>query len=180
MADHGNLSRDHYIDGRLREYRPDRYQPGDEFFDRVIESIPDELYDLEQMLRSAKRTDVMRRETKARRNANKLLRDFHSTGQLELHWQTTANEPLSITTYDVDDDGNEVKVREYVTLRAATVEDFTAWAANEESAAQEDFEARMAAVEGARQIAADMTTRKCHQFISWAEIVAPTGEEGAA
>jgi len=176
MAHAGDLNQ--YIDERLRDYRPDRYQAGDEFLDRVADSIPDTFYDVDDLLSRVKQADVKRRETKARRNANQLLREFHSTGQLELHWRTTANEPLSVTAYTVDDDGNRMKSTEYVTLRAATADDLMAWADYEESKAQEDYEARMAAVEGARQIAASIVDRKAHMFMAWADEIDP--EAGAA
>lgn len=160
-----------YVDMRLREERPDRYRNDDPFLDDVASSIPDEMFGADALFQ-AKKKIVREREKSARQCAKKLMREFAVTGQLSLHWWSTANEPLSISIVDINDAGTEVKTWESVTLRAATPADFRAWARAERAAADLDHHQRELGCAGGEAMADAIEAHHSFQFIDWAESVA--------
>lgn len=176
MANNPKLNE--YIDAQLRNKRPDRYQLGDSWIEEVVDSIPLDMVPVDEMRRIYLREQVNRREGEATKSANRILRKWNQTGQLELHWWNSANEPLAIEYVDVDDEGEPYTKNERVALRAATPQDLRLWANSEYKAAKADFEARKSAVDGARDIAALIENGGFHNFKEWAEF--QSGEDSAA
>lgn len=178
MADRKILSE--YIDKQLRMHRPDRYDPKDiTWLENVAESIPDEMLPVDEIRKLYKMNLIKQREGNATRSANRILRNFNANGQLELHWWQEANEPIAIEWVEFDDEGREVKRLERVALRAASPIDLRAWAENEEARAQQDFEARMETVDGARQIAEQIESGGFVNFQAWADAtVEPCAKAG--
>lgn len=175
MADRTTLSNE--IDKQLRLQRPDRYDPQDDgWLDTVAAAIPDELLPEAEVRRLYKRELVKRREGVATRRANKLLRGYNQTDQLEWHWWNEANEPISVEWREFDDDGNSKTRLERVALRAVEPRDLRMWAENEEVDAERDREARMDAVNGARKIADAIESGGYATFADWAESEHPVEE----
>ena len=175
MADQPNLNELHaLIDTLLREQRPDRYTVGDDWILGVVDAIPAHLVPAEDARRIAISQEVKRREGQATRKANKLLREIGRTGQLTLCWAEQADDPISIITTHVDDDGNVRRIEERVALRAATADDFRAWSRVERERSEDDYKSRLIACDGADFIADGMDGAGLRSFKQWAESIAPT------
>lgn len=174
MADQPNLNELHtLIDTLLREQRPDRYTPGDDWINGVIDAIPPHMVPAEDARRIAISQEVKRREGQATRKANAVLREIGRSGQLPMHWAEQADDPISIITIHVDDDGNTRRIEERVALRAATADDFRTWSQVERDRADDDHKARLIACDGADYIADGMDGAGCRKFEQWAETVDP-------
>ena len=142
-----------YVDQQLRVHRPDRYEPGAEWIDQVADSIPEEIFSLERARHLYLRQFARSRDGEATKRANKILRDWQKNGQLKLHWWDTANEPMAFEYTVTDEDGETHTKKIRVALRAATPQDFRAWADFEEEAANREYETRMRTVKAAREMA---------------------------
>jgi hypothetical protein len=163
------------VDRLLREQRPDRYT-SDEWIEPVIESIPVELIPEEDIRRFALQQFVKRRESQATRKANSLLRSIGESGQLILGWWEQSNDPISLITEIVDEEGNTTQFKERVALRAATPEDLRAWSRTERERAGADYKSRLTACDGADYIADSMTGSGVRKFAQWAQNEAPHDE----
>lgn len=164
-----------YIDKALREHRPDRYAPGDAWLRGVADNIPDELLNARRAKQLYALDLVNRREGQATKSGNRLFREFRDTGQLELHWWETANEPIAYShTAVVDGKSRKVQVR--VALRAVTPEDLSLFAQCERKRADQAHDASLRAVSGAEAIAAEMEASGFETFAAWAECKSSTAE----
>ena len=167
MADRKDINA--LIDRLLREQRPDRYEYGDAWLDDVAECLPDDLVPADEVRRYLKRKLVSERETVATRAANRLLRQIGETGQLVLDWWEQANDPIAIETEFTDDNGKVHKIKERVTLRAASPDDFRAFSRTERERADRDHKARLAACDGADFVADAMERAGQRKFADWAD-----------
>lgn len=152
----------------LLEHRPDRYVD-QEWIEEGVEALyllfPE---DDEDPRKTQTREYLSKRETSATHRANKILRSFAETGQLELHWKTTANEPLAIVYTIADDDGEEQKIQERVALRALTPLDLRNFASAEHESTENDHKARLRTCDGARLMADDMEATHAQIWTDWA------------
>lgn len=109
------------IDGLLRQHRPDRYGPGDDWTASVVEQVEDRITVMEAK-RIAAATLVGQREGQATRRTNRFLKGvLGRNGQyaLPLDWHLYADEPVAFVHREGD---AEIRVR--VALRAMKAQDW--------------------------------------------------------
>lgn len=134
------------VDSLLTERRPDRYEVdgGDAWLDEIAAEV-ENLIPQSEASAIAARQIVRRREGQKTKDTNRLLREIKNTGQLPLDWFETMNWPLAVD-------------KERVALRAATPQDFDAFAIGERRRAANDFASRNETCEAAEWIAGVMKT----------------------
>ena len=172
------MSFDEMITSRLNMARPDRYRSFD-WVDDVAESIDIDEIDLRVAAAEWVRSKCRKAEGEATKSGNRMFRHFHKTGQLPLEWESVEAFPISIENVVVVD-GKTKTLNERVKLGAATASDFSSWAEAEKRVADRDYQARLDAVAGAREIASRMKAGGFLTFSAWARTAPVEGEEGAA
>lgn len=152
----------------LRENRPERYEPDADWLVGVAQSVAVTLPEDESRLEWAKAL-VRKRESRATRRVNKLMRNFAESQQLGFDWWGYQYEPLAFTTVKVDDKGKQILVHQRVSLRAADSHDFSAFEKTEYSSAENDHKARLKTCDGARLISSLILSGG---FLTWQDWVA--------
>ncbi|MGV3159829.1 hypothetical protein ACEE23_01840 [Corynebacterium sp. 32222D000AT] len=166
---------------QLDKARPHRYSESEK---QWVDDVADGLHinlseqDMEAAARSYVRRAARDLEGQATKGGNRLLRHFHSTGQLPIDWAMYGDMPISLEN-KVLVAGKEEIVKERVKLAHATHHDFEMWAETEQRARERDYNARGAAVQGALQIALEMKSAGVLTFAAWAQEFAPVEESAA-
>ena len=129
-----------YIDRRLNDLRPDRYDPTvhdwqEPIVNEIAALIPPGA--AQQIAADAK---VRAREAQATRAVSSLLREIGRTGAAPLGWMDLERRPLALE-------------KERIALGEATPADFREWARIERRRAATDFTTRNESCEGAETIA---------------------------
>lgn len=158
MANNDAVKRlNNYLDMQLKLHHPDRAEVNDPVYAEIAASVPADMID--GMVRKVLVRDRLTTRIEAsKRNAKKILSDFAETGQLALDWWETAHYLLPVTTYIEDPDTGEMQKRnERVRIGAATPDDFRAYAEEERKALAKDVEARNRNIDGATQLANEIS-----------------------
>lgn len=132
-----------FIDHRLDEERPDRYDSSDKTWMATVDADVAPLVPVADARLIAARQLVQARETRATKAVNRLLREVGRTGQPPLGWFDLARRPIAW-------DAHRVRLDECLSG------DFRDWAAYERRAAANEFTARNDACEGAERIADEL------------------------
>lgn len=174
MADDLSTFKAH-VDVRLRQHRPDRYEPGADWLESLAADLADEV-PIAEARRYAAREVVLAREREATKKVNRFL--LRMEGTLPLGWFGYADEPVAFEVMENDPEtGTPVSRRVRVALRAMRPEDWHRFATEGRIAAQHRFDAEMRVYETADLIAAEQGARA---FAEWAAEVAPFDAEESA
>lgn len=170
------------IDDELRALRPDRYEPGDEFLDEVVERVAPHIP--ATMARAMLAKDLVgQREGQATRRGNKFLKTIiGKDGQhaLPIDWHFYVAEPVALMVPVVDSATSEPTGdfrRERVALRAMTSADWRHFTNQGRVEAQHRFDAEMAMYEAADWLAEQQAGGT---FAEWAEQERPSDDEVVA
>ena len=164
----------HLTTARPNRAENDKMSWVDDVADRIAMNETDKQEAARMYLRSFARS-VEGQSTKA---ANKVLCDFHRTGQLPLDWEMSAEMPISFDSTLIRK-GKVVTVKVRVKLGHATSRDFELWAETEDKARARDYAARGESVQAARSISQGMKDSGALTFRSWAHDFAPVEESAA-
>lgn len=161
----------HHIDTQLDQHRVDRYQPGAPWLDEVVDDIDSSHISDEELRRLYIGKVVREREREATRSVTNLAKKMAKTGQMPLEWFEYANRPIAYTL-EVPDENGDLKKQEFrVALRAATGEDFLAWARWREKEAKRTYDTEMKTVDVFRGWAHEMETGGFRHFLEYAQHV---------
>lgn len=145
-----------HVDSQLDRHRVDSYSPGAKWLDDVVDTIDTSHISDEEMRRLYVSTVVKKREAEATKSVTNLFKRMASSGQLPLDWFQYSSKPIAYTIQVPNKDGDLVNRERRVALRAATSEDFLAWARWREEQAKKNYDAEMKNIDVARGLAHEM------------------------
>lgn len=177
MARDEALTSDHFhqhIDEQLDRRRGmvQRYEPGAEWLDDVVDNIDSSHISDEELRRLYVSSIVRKREGEATRSVTNMARKISETGQMPLDWFQYADRPIAYTEEIPDEEGNLKKRETRVTLRSATGDDFLAWARWREKQAKNTYDVEMKTVKVFRDWAHEMELGSFRSFADYAKTVA--------
>lgn len=176
MAHDDALTNDQFhqhIDEQLDRRRGlvQRYEPGAEWLDDVVDTIDSSHISDEELRRLYVSSIVRKREGEATRSVTNMARKIAETGQMPLDWFQYADRPIAYTIEEPDGEGNLKKKETRVTLRSAMGYDFLAWARWREKQAKNTYDVEMKTVDVFRDWAHEMKTGGFRHFSEYAQHV---------
>lgn len=168
------------IDRLLCELRPDRYvvkgdnpelEPEEVADNAWLDDVADRVKPLvsEQDVRLLyARTEVGKREGRATKRANELLRRLGRDGQLFLGWMDYADYPLAVVTRITHPGEEPKRIEERVALRAVTSDDLRKFATEERRRAADEFATRNETCAAAEWLADEIDRTGSADFKAWA------------
>ena len=156
------------VDGLLRVNRPDRYEPGADWLDRVAEMVENKIT-ITEAKRLAARQIVGHREGRATKAVNRFLKTLKQGREFALPetWAPFSDEPVAFEEFD--ETGTKTK-RIRVAFRAMTSGDWKQFSLHGRIEAQHRFDAEMAMYDAADWLAGQQGELP---FMAWAEANSP-------
>ncbi|APQ42546.1 hypothetical protein phi16_gp043 [Corynebacterium phage phi16] len=145
-----------HVDSQLDRHRIDSYSPGDKWLDDVVDTIDTRHLSDKEIRRLYVSTVVKKREAEATKSVTNLFKRMAESGQRPLDWFQYSSKPMAYTIQVPNKDGDLVNRERRVALRAATSEDFLAWALWREEQAKKSYDAEMKNIDVARGLAHEM------------------------
>lgn len=180
MARHKELTTDDFlehVDTQLDRHRAkvQRYSPGAAWLNDVVDDIDSSHISDDELRRLYVASIVRQREGEATRGVTNMARKMAKTGQMPLDWFEYADRPIAYTVEVPDEDGDLKKKEVRVTLRAATGEDFLAWARWREQQAKKTYDVEMQTVNVFRGWAHEMQLGGFRHFADYAGAITNVG-----
>lgn len=165
-----------HVDSQLDVHRVDSYSPGAQWLDDVVDAIDSSHVSDEEIRRLYVASVVRKRESEATKSVTNLFKKMSDTGQLPIDWFQYSSRPIAYTIQVPNKDGELVNSERRVALRAATSEDFLAWARWREEQAKRNYDTETRNIDVVRGLAHEMETGGFRTFPEYAGAVANSGE----
>ncbi|MCS5479782.1 hypothetical protein NYP18_08930 [Corynebacterium sp. YIM 101645] len=171
-----------HVDDQLDRHRAkiQRYSPGAPWLNDVVDDIDSSHISDDELRRLYVSEIVRRREGEATRGVTNMARKMAKTGQMPIDWFEYADRPIAYTVEVPDEEGKMRKQEIRVTLRAATGEDFLAWARWREKKANETRDVEMQTVNVFRGWAHEMELGGFRYFPDYATAITQADEDHPA